>query len=107
MNACYADISGVQNTLLPMSREAFETLVRLRQVCAGARVSVSINANFDAVNNTLSGWYCKLPKTAPVSRIPIRPDIFDGITVVEALASEAEILQLLSRRQETLVKLKR
>jgi hypothetical protein len=106
MNACYGDISGVQNTLLPVSREAFDTLLRLKQVCAGAQVSVSINANFDAVNNTLSGWYCRLPKTAPVSRIPIRPDIFDGITVVEAQASEEEILQLLFKRKETLAKLK-
>ena len=107
MNACYADITGLGNTLLPVSGEAFETLLRFRQFCAGSRVSVAMNVNFDAETNTLGGWFCRLPKTAPISRIPVRPDIFDGITVVEAKMSERAILQLLYERENTVAKLRR
>jgi hypothetical protein len=98
-------ITGLQNTLLPITPEAFDTLQRFLALSGRTKVSVSMNCNFDYMDNTLHGWYCKLPPDAGATRVPLLPNAFEGVVVVETHASETRILELLRDRKDTLRRL--
>eukprot|EP00961_Rhodomonas_salina_P122677 1652420-Rhodomonas_salina.3 len=100
-----ACITGLHNTLLPPSPEAFDTLQRFCAIAPGTEVTAALNANFDYNDNTLRGWYCRLPPEAPAPLVPLQPNIFDGITVVEACVPEYRILELLRDKEDTLCRL--
>ena len=82
--------------------QAFQTLCRFISLAHGAQVAASANCSFDYADNSLRGWYCVLPPSASAAQIPFLPNAFDGVVVVETLASETRILELLRDRKQTL-----
>lgn len=89
------NIIGTSHTLLPCEPEGYQSLQRLHDVCPDACVSVSMNSCFDEHDTSVHGWYVKLPATTPAPQVPFTSNMFDGITVVETMANEEQILSLL------------
>lgn len=99
-------IYGFGNTLIPCGEEAYSILNRIQQHAPKSKISVSINSQFNTAENMLNGWFVKFPPETPVSLVPFTSNMFDGITVVETLASEIEILDLLKNKESVLGELK-
>ena len=98
-------VHGLKNTLLPCPTEAYDTLQRIKQLAPQGQVGVSMNCVINPVDNTIRGWHCMLPPTTPIQCIPFQPNMFEGITVCETLATENQVLELLKNRSETLHKI--
>lgn len=70
------------------------------------RVCVLFCCTWLEQDKTLRGWYVTFPAGTPVSQVPLPSNLFDGLTVVETLASETLILDLLKKRTRVLQRMK-
>lgn len=99
-------IHGFGNTLLPCGEESYSALSRIQQHAPKSKISVSINSQFNVAENMLNGWFVRFSPETPVSLVPFTSTMFEGITVVETLANELEILDFLKNKETVLENMK-
>lgn len=98
-------VNCINDTILPCPPEVVETLCRMSAACPGSQTTAAMNCTLSHADNVVSGWYSIFPAHTPVCGIPFPAHMFDGITVVETLASESRILDLLKERGALLKKM--
>jgi hypothetical protein len=91
----------LKNTLLPLTSDALDTLEKF-SACCDVETVVALNCSSETSDSTLKGFYCIFPPMTPITFIPFPVNMFEGVTVVETLASESQILNMIKDKENIL-----
>lgn len=95
-------LKGVKDTLIPCDMQNVEILQRMAALAKDKSVLISLNNVINTDNNELCGWCCTIPGKTPANVIQMNSNLYECISVVETLADENTILDLLKNKKKIL-----